>query len=117
MSLSDINDKLKFFKRLLEERSKSSSKLCELLGRLDFMEKQMDILKEKDDNTYEPIIHYKESIEEINENEDIENEEIENIDFNDVFLLLFYRMMMICNNILLIIIFSLKVILIENNYL
>lgn len=61
MGLKDMNEKLKFLRKLLDDRSRANLKLCELLGRLDFLESQMKLLKDEVSVEYESINKYKET--------------------------------------------------------
>lgn len=62
MGLKDMNEKLKFLRKLLDDRSRANLKLCELLGRLDFLESQMKLLKDEVNVEYESMNKYRETV-------------------------------------------------------
>lgn len=74
MGLKDMNEKLKFLRKLLDDRSRANLKLCELLGRLDFLESQMKLLKDEVSVEYESINKYKETTGDDEDGSEIEEE-------------------------------------------
>lgn len=69
-----MNEKLKFLRKLLDDRSRANLKLCELLGRLDFLESQMKLLKDEVSVEYESINKYKETTGDDEDGSEIEEE-------------------------------------------